>query len=211
MKYLTSFSPTRTEAQHKAIATWKQPIVAVQCEGEDYAKEFTDDIIWVKPNLYWSKRTPSIVDLLHTIYEPTLLINSDIELECDPSQWEAKPNTLKIGLRTDYCPQFMQLNKYGMDVFLLTPEMAGILTNNIWALGIPGWDYWLVWKLLQEGYSLEIEREGFMHKAHREQWNQEDYKRCAKLLEFEFKIPVQDIADQLQIITDRVHLSKRTV
>ena len=212
---VTSFSPTRLEAQHKAISTWNQfnqEIVAVQCIGEDYAKDFTDNIVWVKPNLHWDKKTPSIVSLLEQCKnESIILINSDIEIN-HLDNWNTKPvspKTLKIGLRTDYCNKFEQLNKYGLDVFLITPEMLEHLTNNIWALGQPGWDYWLVYKLYQEGYELDIVDKGFLHEFHKEQWSKEDYRRCALLLEFEFGIPVQDISDNIQELTGRTHLKKR--
>jgi len=211
---VTSFSPTRLEAQDKAVQSWKQQGLsfrAVQCIGEDYAKDFTDNIEWVKPNLHWSKRTPSLMDIFKTIDSPTILINSDIELE-EPLDWQPEDNVLRIGLRIDYCPQFTQLNKYGIDAYLITPEIAAALTNNsIWALGIPGWDYWVVYKLLSLGYTLDVVKKGFLHAAHKEQWNKDDYRRCSKLLEFEFDIPVQDIADTLQDLTGRTHLSKRTL
>lgn len=210
---VTSFSPTRLEAQDKAVQSWKQhglSFRAVQCIGEDYAKDFTDDIEWVKPNLHWSKRTPSLMDIFKTIDSPTTLINSDIELE-DHLDWKPESNVLRIGIRTDYCPQFTQLNKYGFDAYLITPETAKLLVNNsIWGLGIPGCDYWIVWKLLTLGYTLDIHKKGFLHAAHKEQWNKDDYRRCSKLLEFEFDIPVQDIADTLQELTGRTHLTKRT-
>jgi len=213
-KLVTSFSPTRLAAQHKALATWKQfnqEIVAVQVIGESYSEKFTDNIVWVKPNLHWSKKLPSIVSLLSQCKdEPIILINSDIEIDLDSlDDWKPESNVLKIGLRTDYCSRFTQLNKYGLDVFLITPEMLEHLTNNIWAIGQPGWDYWLVYKLYQEGYKLDIVNKGFLHEFHQEQWNGEDYRRCSKLLEFEFDIPVQDIADKLQELTGRTHLRKR--
>lgn len=123
---VTSFSPTRIEAQQKAISTWKShghSFRAIQCISEDYAKDFTDNITWVKPNLHWSKNTPSLTDIFKTIEEPTTLINSDIELE-EPLTWKPQEGILKIGLRTDYCPEFTQLNKYGIDAYLITPEMT---------------------------------------------------------------------------------------
>lgn len=211
---VTSFSPTRIEAQDKAVQSWKQQGLsfrAVQSIGEDYAKDFTTDIDWVQPNLHWSKPTPSLVDIFKTIDSPTILINSDIEIE-EPINWVPQDNILKIGLRTDYCKQFTQLNKYGIDVYLITPEMIPHLSqNNLWALGIPGWDYWVAYKLLTEGYQLDIVKDGFLHAAHPEQWNKDDYRRCSRLLEFEFDVPVQDISDTLQDLTDRKHLNKRRV
>lgn len=213
MQIVTSFSPTRLEAQHKALKSWKKynlPIKAVQCYGEEYAKDFVDDIYWVPSNKHWSKRTPSLIDVFKVINKPSILINSDIELDL-PSldDWVPQKNTFRIGLRTDYSPKFTQLNKYGIDVFLLTPEMVASLTNSIWALGIPGWDYWIVWSLIQTGYQLEIVKEDILHAAHEEQWDKDDYRRCSKLLEFEFDIPVQDISDTIQSLTNRTHLTKR--
>lgn len=210
---VTSFSPTRIEAQQKALESWKQfnqEIVAIQCMGEDYAKDFITNIIWVKPNLHWSKRTPSLVDVFKQINQPATLINSDIETEPHAfDDWTPKERKLSVGLRIDYCKKFTQLNKYGLDVFLLTPEMVQELTNSAWALGIPGWDYWVTWKLLLSGYELDIHKTGFLHAAHHEQWNKDDYRRCSKLLEFEFDIPVQDISDSLQTLTGRKNLVKK--
>lgn len=213
MMLVTSISPTRLEAQEKAISTWKKynvPIYAVQCYGEDYATDFTGNIIWVKPNKHWSKRTPSISDIINPFQEPFILINSDIELELE-SLPTPKDNTFTIGLRTDYCPQFKQLNKYGIDLFLITPEMQQHLTNNIWAVGIPGWDYYVLWSIIQAGYDVDIIKEGILHEAHKEQWDKNDYRRCSKLLEFQFDIPVCDIADGIQELTGRTHLTKRVI
>lgn len=211
---VTSFSPTRIEAQQKALESWRKynkHILAVQCVGEDFAKDFKpDQIIWVPPNKNWSKRTPSITHVFSAVQAPFIYLNSDIELEMDNlSWWEPEPNVLKIGLRTDYCPQFTQLNKYGIDVFQISPEMMEHLDNHIWALGVPGWDYWVVWKLIQCGYQVAIQREDILHEAHHEQWNHLDYRRCGKLLEFEFDIPIQDISDKLQQLTERTHLVKK--
>lgn len=215
MKLVTSFSPNRIEEQKKALKTWKKfnlPIHAVQCHGEVFAKQFTDLITWVKPNKHWSKQTPSLVHLLALADEPILLLNSDIELlEDNLDRWTPESALLKIGLRTDYCKEFVQLNKYGIDVFLITPDMVEILDNTIWALAIPGWDYWIVWKLINSGYQLLIHRTEIMHAAHTEQWDKSDYTRCAKLLEFEFNIPIQDIADNLQLLTEREHLKVKRV
>lgn len=211
---VTSFSPTRLEAQHKAVETWRKynkPIIAIQCYGEDYCKDFEpDDVVWVKPNKHWSKCTPPIVDIISALDQPFIFLNSDLELEMDDlSWWTVEPEVLKIGLRTDYCPKYTQLNKYGIDVFQIHPEMREHLTNNIWALGIPGWDYWVVWKLIECGYQVEITKEDILHAAHEEQWNQLDYRKCGKLLEFEFDIPIQDISDKLQQLTGRTHLEKK--
>lgn len=214
LSILTSISPTRLDEQAKAIDTWKKynvPISAVQCIGETYALDLISNIFWVDPTTHWSKPTPSIVDIVNYVTGPTLFLNSDIELHSDDlSWWETdSPTLLKIGLRIDYCPAFTQMNKYGIDAFLFYPEMAEHINNPLWALGIPGWDYYVVWKLIECGYRVEILKEGLMHAAHEEQWSHADYRKCAKLLEFEFDLPIQDIADRLQVLTDRMNIVRR--
>lgn len=212
MKIITSFSPTRIDAQKRALETWKKyniPIQAVQCIGENYAMQFVSDIIWVQPNIYWSKRTPSIVDMLPD--EPALIVNSDIEmLEPDLSRWEDEAKTLKIGLRTDYVAdsQIKELNKYGIDIFSFHPEMKAVLRNPLWALGIPGWDYWYAYKLYQCGYQVKFFNDQIMHEAHAEQWQMKDHKRCCHLLEWEFEITTAEISVQLQAITNRLNLPR---
>lgn len=212
MKIITSFSPTRIDAQKRALETWKKyniPIQAVQCHGENYAMQFVSDIIWVEPNVNWSKGTPSIVDMFPD--EPALIINSDIEMmEADLSRWEHKPNTLKIGLRTDYLADetTVQLNKYGIDIFSFHPEMKKVLRNPLWALGIPGWDYWYVYKLYRSGYLVEYFNDKIFHEAHPERWTMKDHKRCCHLLEWEFSITTSEISEQLQAMTNRLNLPR---
>jgi len=213
MKIITSFSPTRIDAQKRALETWKKyniPIQAVQCMGENYALQFVSDIIWVQPNIHWSKRTPSIVDMFPD--EPAIIINSDIEMEeSDLSRWEYKPNELKIGLRTDYIPNepTVQLNKYGIDIFSFHPEMKEVLRNPLWALGIPGWDYWYVYKLYCAGYMVKFYNDQIMHEAHKEQWLMHDHVRCCKLLEWEFGLTASEISQQLQEITHRSNIPRQ--
>lgn len=210
MKIITSFSPTRIDAQKRALETWKKyniPIQAVQCHGEEYARDFVSNIIWVEPNIYWSKRTPSIIDMFSD--EPALIVNSDIEmLEPELSRWEPEPKTLKIGLRTDYLNEVTQLNKYGIDIFSFHPEMKGVLRNPLWALGIPGWDYWYAYKLYRTGYQVKYFDDQIMHEAHGEQWAVKDHKRCCHLLEWEFEITTSEISQQLQAMTNRLNLPR---
>ena len=212
MKLVTSFSPSRISSQKKASETWKQhgfDIDAIQCYGENYAFELASHITWVKPNLWWSKKTPAIVDMIG-IKEPSLLVNSDIEIRSfDHPCWKPEPNVLKIGLRTDYNANHKQVNKYGIDIFLLLPEMKEHLRNPLWALGIPGWDYWLVWKLHKVGYRIQPITDGIFHEDHKEQWEVTDHQRCLKLLEFEFNQSVESISNGLLDLTDRRYLSNR--
>lgn len=212
MKLLTSFSPSRIEAQLKAFETWKNHpfwVEAIQCHTETYALDILSDITWVMPNRWWSKKTPSIVDMID-VKEPALLVNSDIEIRTfNQELWQPEPNVLKIGLRTDYNDKNQQVNKYGIDIFLLLPEMKELLVNPIWALGIPGWDYWFVWKLHQSGYKIKPITEGIFHEDHKEQWDVTDHQRCLKLLEFEFNQSVESISQGLLDLTDRRYLSSR--
>ena len=209
---VTSFSPTRIEAQVRALHSWRKynvPIVAIQCNDEEYARQFTDNIIWVPPNTHWSKLTPSLVDIFKLVKQPTLLVNSDIELQLDSLPLPT-PNTLHIGLRTEYdsstTPHRLFPNKYGIDTFLLTPEIVTHLTNPLWALGIPGWDYWVLWTMVQRHYSIKIEREKILHELHKEQWDKTDHRRCSKLLEFEFDMPMKTLVDCILKLTGRIHL-----
>jgi hypothetical protein len=212
---VTSFSPTRIEAQLRALETWKKynvPIIAVQCISDDYLDPFiphVSAIHQVPPNTYWSKSTPSLVDIFKRVTEPTLLVNSDIELQL-PSLFPITPlpdHVLSVGLRTEYNPNNPNLrhpNKYGIDTFLLTPEMMPHLTNPIWALGIPGWDYWVFYKLLTLKYKLHITRTDILHETHKEQWSKTDHRRCSRLLEFEFDIPMQELVTRILLATDRL-------
>ena len=212
MKLITSFSPSRLPSQLNALETWKQhgfDIEAIQCCGETYALDIVPNITWVEPNTWWSKKTPSIIDLID-VSEPTLLVNSDIEIRSfNPTNWQPEPNVLKIGLRTDYNTNHKQVNKYGIDIFLLLPEMKEHLRNPLWALGIPGWDYWLVWKLHKVGYRIRSITDGIFHEDHKEQWEVTDHQRCLKLLEFEFNQSVESISNGLLDLTDRRYLSNR--
>lgn len=214
MKIVTSFSPTRTDVQKRALETWRKyntPIVAVQCHGEEYAEQYGTDIYWVKGNRYWSKPTPGITSLLE-VSGDLLIVNSDIELK-EPTldRWVPTTNELKIGIRTDYCAEFVQLNKFGIDVFSIHSTAKSYLTNPLWALGIPGWDYWVVIASIINQRNIIVYKDDIWHEAHKEQWNSLDYRRCQLLLEFEFDLGMVDIADKIQEITERKHLRKKVV
>lgn len=210
---VTSFSPSRIDAQKRAVETWRKlgvSISAVQCNGEDFAKQFEPDSIrYVEPNRYWSKPTPSITDVL-TVADEFLYVNSDIEL--DSIDWFCpEDKSLKVGIRTDYAKFDSQLNKYGIDVFLFTSEMQEHLRNNLWALGIPGWDYWVVLALHGAGYTVKTFQESIRHEWHPKQWNSDDSDRCYTLLGWQFGLNRKQLTDKVVKLTDRELIRPRNL
>jgi hypothetical protein len=114
---------------------------------------------------------------------PVLLVNSDIYFSMTAESLEREwglcdEKQLKVGIRWDVFPNGKkQPFKWGIDVFLITPEIAKITPDIGMTIGCPVWDYWLPWFLMQNGFSLSTNLGiGFMHKVHPQNWSKEEYK-----------------------------------
>lgn len=228
MKIVTSFSPSRIERQNQCLASWLRmgcEVVGVQSRGESEQMSLlypgasfveTDLVgdLFGKPHFV---RVKALID--QAVSEPVLILNSDIEIRATQdmftSQWET-PETkeLKVGirweedLRTGRC----QLLKWGIDAFLITPEIAAMLPDIGMTMGCPVWDYWVVWYLNSVGYSVVTNtNQGLFHAVHHRNWSMDDYHKGWELMALNYGEDVTDkkVTNFIQSVTGRRHLSQR--
>ncbi len=76
---------------------------------------------------------------------------------------------------------------WGLDVFVLSPEMAESLPELDFAIGRPVWDYWLPMHFRELGYDFNfIGEKLFFHMTHPVHWSQQSWYLGAKWLDQEY-------------------------
>lgn len=183
IRIATSLSPNRMERQKLCIESWRRrgaEIIAVQPRGDLALQPEFPDIQFIETDLVAEAfgkpqcvRIAAITALADR--QPLVILNSDIELKMSRSDFEEtwgrrETGVLQVGIRWDRHPRFRQARifKWGLDAFLITPQIAADLPDIGLALGCPGWDYWIPWHLNSLGYQMRVistyEMEHVLHK-----------------------------------------------
>ena len=197
--FTTSLSPTRVEKQLEAINTWKLlgvNVVAIQIEGDTFAKDFlergVDSIVYV-PRRHHKYNRVLIDD--HVQYckktnQPTILINSDIELHYEQEDFkkywiDVPKNTLMLGSRWNHPKQqkvCFSKNYHGIDVFRLTPDLPW--TDHGFCIGNCMWDYMLPILCYNAGWGFRTDpMPRILHEEHTSHWDREDYRENIEHIE----------------------------
>lgn len=114
------------------------------------------------------------------IHSNILLINSDIEIYGEQTQLlsKIKDKSIVVGIRQNYEQGLRSTGvpeRYGMDAFLITPEMAFTLPDTNFQIGKPVWDYWIPYHFSTLGYEVvSIVEPLFYHRNHKFHWNTDD-------------------------------------
>ena len=212
LKIITSLSSSRISRQQHCISTFSpQGIVCVQGPGEQekLALHFPGcEFVVGVTNTSFSKPTPKITELIKQADEPALIINSDISIESDVSVWEPVPGTLKMGIRTDFNRRGgKRLQKWGIDAFLILPEMVELLSDIDFAVGCPGWDFWIPYVLCaKHGYRIEVVQANLLHEIHEQAWSKEDYEVYKRIMMNNYHIHDTSLGHFILDITGRVLL-----
>lgn len=210
---VTSLSPSQKALQRQtaALNSWVQfglSIVAVQ-RGEEVASlrsVYPQVGTWIKceesRGLY--ARETQLIKNLAMVANQTgrsaLLINSDIEIygrQDDLLSRLELPKSLVVGIRFNYAASGTHAyrEKYGLDVFVLTPAMARSLPDSPLSIGRPVWDYWLPAHFQSLGYSMEFIGDPlFFHRAHCVNWTQDEWMLGAQWLESKYGEDVFSVA-----------------
>lgn len=189
---VTSLSFNRIERQQYCVQTWRHrglKVIAVQAPGEtEYLQQFFPDVTFKEYDLpdtnIFSKNTPTIYSMCQQAIEENdriFLINSDISAKDKPSVFHQKlthqENTLLVGIRKDADPgsKIRKLQKWGIDAFCLTPEMATVTPDLGFRVGLPGWDFWITYHLHNLGYITKVSGLLLFHENHPRGWNAQDH------------------------------------
>lgn len=224
MKIVTSLGPNRIERQQLCLRSWisaGHEVVAIQSVGETekFSPHFpqatfveTDLVgdLFGKPTFV---RIKAMTD--QAVDGNVLIVNSDIELVGDHanflSQWsEPQPKVLKMGVRWDVSPKNSRIRtmfKWGVDAFLITPQIAADLPDVGLAIGCPAWDYWIPYHLHTLGYTFVTNKEFYLaHTSHDRAWSNSDYETGLRIMKQHYGIERTPLAHFVQEITGRKSL-----
>lgn len=218
----TSISPKRTERQQQCINSWLDlgnKVIAVQSEGEaSTLQQNYPGVVFVETNQIGDMfRRPHLVRIRAILdqakIDPILILNSDIEIRSTAEEfdrlWEVpRSKTLKIGIRWDEYPDgTKKLLKYGIDAFLITPEISKDLNDIGMAIGCPAWDYWIPIHLQRKGYQIQTSKsQSLVHTVHNQNWNRQDFNTGVQLLQMVYNITLREASTFILNITERTTL-----
>ncbi len=196
---VTSFGFNRIERQQYCVDTWRSVglrVVAVQNEGESERLAGSFPHVCFKEvsppvNGMFSKATPlikSITDQAIEENDSVLIINSDISIKDRPSSfasnWAVHPKTLNVGIRWNASPGSKHRTRepWGIDAFLITKPMAETIPDLGFQIGLPGWDFWIVYHLHLNGYAVNVTKSRLFHENHPRGWNKQDQSSYRRMV-----------------------------
>lgn len=214
MRIVTSIAPHRIERQQYCISTWQNhsnDIVSVNTQSEIDQLQPLFPMVSFRigdTSTSFSKATPKLTELIKVADEPTLLINSDISIKDENlSLWNPEDKVLKLGIRYDYYanrPQRKFYQKYGIDAFLILPEMVPLIPDLDFCVGCPGWDFWLPYHLWsQHDYEIKVVKGSLLHEFHTIGWAKSDQDSYRDRMTKHYKVTPMMLPYFILDITDR--------
>lgn len=211
MKFVTSINPNNISKAKQCIDTWRNfctEIVTVQ--GPDENIDIPDITVVHTDNVgkEFDTKCPRIYELLKQA--PCIIINSDIEIVTSREIFEAKfyqnrSKTLECAIRYDYTESNTTLNKYGIDLFKITPEILDILEDTEFTIGQPGWDYYLVMECNNNGFYINAHKKPKIvtHQVHGVNWHRWKLTYAQSLLERRYNTDSSSVTKKIQRLTGR--------
>ena len=225
MRICTSLSPKRVNRQQFCIKSWMDlgiHVTAIQSVGEvkSYGMDqLYPDITFIETNLVgdlFNRRNMVRLSamLQQATKESIIILNSDIEIRSTKEEffnnWSPpEPKTLKIGIRWDEDPvtKELKLLKWGIDAFLITPQITKHLTDIGMTIGCPAWDYWIPIHLNKLGYKIQTSKvQELIHEDHPKNWSQVDYRIGVSLLTRHYNLSAKSASLLVQELTERTFL-----
>lgn len=222
MKFITSISPRRIERQQYCIKTWLRygNVVAIQAANEIPALQSQfPDVQFEATDRTGAKLFgyPSRVNIAAMIeHGPGLLINSDIKIDTTATEfkadWTPAPKQFNVGVRYDFDgpgkPKY--LNKWGIDAFLITEEVMRLVEDHGFVIGVPVWDYWLIWHMLIHRFKIKTKLSlGLFHLNHPMGWPESDMAIGMKIMKREYGIGQKGLSVAISDVTGRLHVKPR--
>lgn len=221
MKIVTSIGPNRIERQQKCIASWEAigcSVTSVQSQGETaLLQPLFPNVTFTETNKVGDKfRRPKSVRVCELFKQAqrcnVLVLNSDIEIRSTKEDFDkrwANPefDELKLGIRWDEDPITgnIELLKWGIDCFLITPRIAARIDDIGMTIGCPAWDYWLPITLhTQYNYKIITNKQPeLIHEIHEKNWSDKEYRIGVRLLSTACSMPSKDASLLIRKMTGR--------
>jgi hypothetical protein len=226
--FVTSCSPKNIDRTQECINSWKKygsEIYAVQLEeeAENIKKTYHGVNVISTPNtgsLIWSKKTPNILELINlTKYSDAIIINSDIEITYSLEDFDREVSlpsekTFLCGIRynknssTSILLRPSWWEPYGIDLFRIPKASLDLFKdlNEIpFAIGMPGWDFWLPYFLYLKGLELKNIKmtTNLSHEYHSKSWDKEDLILTNILFKRFLNIGIKEVTKWIQKMTGR--------
>jgi hypothetical protein len=218
VKFITSISPRRIERQQYCIETWRKygSVVAVQAVEEIPSLES----LFPSVQFVATDRTgvelgyPSRVNIAAMIeHGPGILINSDIKIDTTPRQfaadWSPVSKQFNVGVRYDFDGpgKAKHLCKYGIDAFLITEEIMAVMEDHGFVIGVPVWDYWIIWHAITRGFRIKTKlTPGMLHLNHPMGWSDADMTNGLNIMKRDYGIGQKGLSVAINDITGRLHI-----
>lgn len=186
-------NPTRWDRQKKCLKSWVRhglPVITVNTQSELDQLSLPEGVTGVaceKLTQHYDRQTQFVSSLAAAGREtgvPFMLINSDIEISGNVAALDIAllhPDRLTIGIRHNHqAGQNLRNAKpeaSGLDVFLMTPDMAATIPEAPFGIGKPVWDYWMPQHFRSLGVEFHWIREPlFFHERHELGWSRKEWK-----------------------------------
>lgn len=211
---VTSLAPRPSKRQTAALNSWRN--FGLEIHAVNTAAEI-DTLRAVYPQVgHWhsqeetsvgfSKPTQliwNIANVAKELHKSILIINADIEIIGEPTTLLDRivDGMFLAGIRHNYSDTIMRATRepWGIDAFVITPEMAATLPRATMAIGQPMWDYWLPYHFRELGYDVDLVGEPlFFHREHKLAWTSDDWTSSAKRLAAETGIDLECTALQFR-------------
>lgn len=198
-------NPARWERQHRCLESWVShglPVIVVNTQVEIDGFSLPPGVTAVAredlTTLYdrGTQFVSSLIDVGIETALPFMLVNSDIEMSGDVKLLDAalsNPDRLTIGIRynhhatTPISKAVRELS--GLDVFLMTPELATTVPRAPFGIGKPVWDYWLPTHFRSIGTAFHWIREPlFFHEKHKLGWTQSEWTAGRDFLDMTYGV-----------------------
>jgi hypothetical protein len=130
----------------------------------------------------------SLLDIAVKLDKTILLINSDCEMYGDPKPLieSSHIDALTIGVRSNYLGKYYAApvkEEWGLDAFMVKPEMVKGIPRLNFGIGSPVWDYWLPLHFQRADVPIRVlEEQLIYHKSHNLAWSREDWLKGADVI-----------------------------
>jgi hypothetical protein len=220
MNIVTTLSPSRVERQQKCINSWREiglSVIAVQAEAQvDLIRSLFSEVNVRSTHKVADQFGKPLFVRVHALLdqcleEPGLIVNSDIQFvgnqETFRRDWDVVPaGRIRCGIRYDVSSVIRRpkMFKWGIDAFLITPEIAAELPDIGLAIGIPCWDYWIPMHFHRKGWQILTKRsQGLLHEMHPQNWSKQQSDLGYQILLKYYGMKEKQIVDLIQTITGR--------
>lgn len=201
---VTSLSPHPRDLkrQLRALKSWQRfglTIVSVNTSYEVSRLRGLYPMVsqWIEspgdPQANSRQRVWDLARVANILNQPILLINSDIVIEGEQEDLTSQifGDHAIVGIRNNVRQGRVRRERWGFDVFYLTPQITANLPKLDWFLiGKPGWDYWLPLHFLKRQIrATYLADRLFYHHCHPTRWTQAENRRSLELLADRYSFP----------------------